>query len=53
MTNNSSGKPKERAFTRGPRINGGPCKELREAIRTAENPAAVHAALEAWETGQN
>jgi nifR3 family TIM-barrel protein len=30
------------------RINGGHCKELREAIRTAADPAAVHAALGAW-----
>ncbi|MFI4883174.1 MAG: tRNA dihydrouridine synthase [Phycisphaerales bacterium JB064] len=30
------------------RINGGHCKELREAIRTAQNPAAVYAALELW-----
>lgn len=31
------------------RINGGHCKELKEAIRTAEDPAAVHAALETWQ----
>lgn len=31
------------------RINGGHCKELREAIRTAENPAAVHAAFDSWQ----
>lgn len=31
------------------RINGGHCKELKEAIRTAEGPAAVYAALDSWQ----
>lgn len=31
------------------RINGGHCKELKEAIRTAEGPAGVYAALDGWE----
>jgi nifR3 family TIM-barrel protein len=30
------------------RINGGHCKALREAIRTAEGPADVYAALDGW-----
>jgi len=30
------------------RINGGHCKELREAIRTAEGPGAVYGALDGW-----
>lgn len=29
----------------------GPCKPLKEAVRTAENPAAVHAALDAFAAG--
>ena len=30
------------------RINGGHCKALREAIRTAEGPADVYAAIDGW-----
>lgn len=34
------------------RINGGHCRPLKEAIRTAEGPAAVYAALDSWASGE-
>ena len=34
------------------RIDGGHCKELKEAIRTAEGPGAVYGALDGWGSGQ-
>jgi tRNA-dihydrouridine synthase len=35
----------------GKTINGGHCKPLREAVRTAKDPVGVRGAVEAWRSG--